>query len=146
MAHDYIRTVFGVKRLSYPLAYFNGMGTLGVMTALAGLAWATHAQTWWQRALAIAPVPGVIVMTYLTYSRGSVLEMGVGLIVLAAAARHRISDADRRTGCGGWHRADHPHPARPSADRRGQRDPAARNRCSATPSPPGSSRRPWRLR
>lgn len=87
---DYIRTVFGVKRLSYPLAYFNGMGTLGVMTALGGLAWATHARGWWLRALAIAPMPGVLVMAYLTYSRGSVLELGVGVIVLLASARHRI--------------------------------------------------------
>lgn len=90
IATDYVRTVFGAKRLSYPLAYFNGMGTLGVMTSILALALATHASAWWQRALVIVPVPGVLVMTYLTYSRGSVLELGVGLVVLVAVAKHRI--------------------------------------------------------
>ncbi len=89
IAVDDIRRVFGAQRLSYPLDYFNGMATLGAMTIVAGLAWAAHAPTWWLRAAAIFPVPGAVVMTYLTYSRGGALELAVGLLVVVAFARHR---------------------------------------------------------
>ena len=90
IAVDDTRRVFGVQRLSYPLDYFNGMATLGAMTVVGLLAWATHAPTWWQRAAAAAPIPGAALVTYLTYSRGGALEVAVGLLVLFAFSRHRI--------------------------------------------------------
>jgi tetratricopeptide (TPR) repeat protein len=93
LAVDDIREVFGAQRLSYPLDYFNGMATLGAMTIVAALTWSTHAARWWLRALAILPVPGVVVMTYLTYSRGGALELAVGLLAVFAFARHRAATA-----------------------------------------------------
>jgi O-antigen ligase/polysaccharide polymerase Wzy-like membrane protein len=89
IAVDDVRRVFGVNRLSYPLDYFNGMATLGAMAIVAGLAWAAHAGSWWLRAAAILPVPGAVVMTYLTYSRGGALELAVALLAVVAFARHR---------------------------------------------------------
>lgn len=91
VAPDYARTVLEATRLSYPLDYFNGMATLGALTIVLSVAFAVHARHWWLRALVIAPVPGVAVMTYLTYSRGGAAELAVGLLVLFAASRHRAA-------------------------------------------------------
>lgn len=91
IAVDDIRRVFITNRLSYPLDYFNAMATLGAMTVVACLGWATHAPNWWLRAAAAVPLPGAVVMSYLTYSRGGALELGVGLIVLLGFAWRRAT-------------------------------------------------------
>lgn len=80
-------------RLSYPLNYWNALGALAGLAAIL-LAWlGAHARTRTVRALATAAivVPGLVL--YLTSSRGGVLALGVGLVVLLAVgpARARLA-------------------------------------------------------
>ena len=76
-------------RLSYPLDYWNGMGFFGAMAVLATLAFASHARSVLWRAAAAAQAPAAAAVIYLTYSRGAVGALIVGLVVLVAFSRSR---------------------------------------------------------
>jgi O-antigen ligase len=90
---DLIELLPSVKtRLSYPLNYWNGLGAFAALAAVL-LAWlGANARSRAGRALATAAiaVPGLTL--YLTSSRGGVIALGVGLVVLLAAgpARARL--------------------------------------------------------
>lgn len=86
---DAIVFVSDTSRLASPLGYWNGVGSWGVVTALLLLATSAHASTWWQRALAIFPLPLAVAVVYLTYSRSSIGAALVGLVVMVALSRHR---------------------------------------------------------
>jgi hypothetical protein len=80
-------------RLSYPLNYWNALGALAALSAIL-LAWlGAHGRTRPVRALATGAivVPGLVL--YLTSSRGGVVALGVGLVVLLAVgpARARLA-------------------------------------------------------
>lgn len=80
-------------RLSYPLNYWNALGALAALSAIL-LAWSGgHARTRPVRALATGAVvvPGLVL--YLTSSRGGVVALAAGLVVLLAVgpARARLA-------------------------------------------------------
>ncbi|MEA2408947.1 MAG: hypothetical protein QOE69_3066 [Thermoleophilaceae bacterium] len=69
------------KRLSYPLGYWNGLAIFVALGFPLLLRVAVAARAWWWRAAAIAPLPAMAGVIYLTSSRG-----GVAVAVLASAA------------------------------------------------------------
>ena len=77
------------QRLVEPLGYWNALGSWGAMTGLLLLGSASHLRHWVPRALALAPLPAVGLMVYVTYSRSSILVTFFGLAVLLALSRNR---------------------------------------------------------
>jgi O-antigen ligase len=79
-------------RLSYPLNYWNGLGACMALSIvlLAGLG--AHARHRGWRAAAVAALPVPALALFLTSSRGGVLALAVGLVVLLAfgPARARL--------------------------------------------------------
>ena len=80
---------FHTNRLSYPLDYWNAVGTWGAMGMAIGLAWSAHAKNTALRALGLGAVPVAALAVYLSYSRGGVLAAGVGVVAVIALARNR---------------------------------------------------------
>jgi hypothetical protein len=70
------------ERISYPIGYWNGLGYLMAMTVTA-LAWFAGAGRPWQSAVATGATVPVIVVLFLTSSRGSMLMMLVGVACVA---------------------------------------------------------------
>lgn len=81
--------IFAEERLSYPLDYWNALACWAAMAVVAGVAWSAHVQRADLRALALAPVPIAIGTLYLTYSRGGMvaLVVGLGAVVLFSTRR-----------------------------------------------------------
>src|SRR5262249_30244609 len=90
---DTTALVFGTNRLSSPLGYWNATGIWAAMTTLLLVAWSAHARTRVARAMALAAVPAVLVVLYLSYSRGGLASRAVGTVVLVAFAARRWSTA-----------------------------------------------------
>lgn len=80
-----------VIRLSYPLAYWNALGLWSAATVALLVALGCHSTSRIARAVALAPVPIVIAVGYLTYSRASIGLLAVAVVVLVALSRHRWS-------------------------------------------------------
>lgn len=84
----------GEPRLSNPITYWNGLGIIaafGVALAV-GLA-ARRAGPWWLRMAAGATAPLLLTTLLLTYSRGAILSLVVGLLVMLAIVPGRIETA-----------------------------------------------------
>jgi hypothetical protein len=71
------------KRLSFPVGYWNGLATLVAIALplLFGLAVAERRP--WARALALAPIPALVGVVYMTSSRGGALAAILAVIVFA---------------------------------------------------------------
>lgn len=76
-------------RLSYPLAYWNGLAILLALAVPLLLRSAVFAGRAWARALAVAPLPALAVALYLTSSRGGVLAALVGALAFLAVGTRR---------------------------------------------------------
>jgi hypothetical protein len=77
-------------RLGYPLAYWNGLATLmaiGMPLLLFGAGWARNLRL---RALACAALPALALTSFLTLSRGGVVEAAIGLLALAVLMPKRL--------------------------------------------------------
>ena len=90
---DKTARAFETNRLSSPLGYWNAVGAWTAMTTVLLLAWSAHARTAVVRALALAAVPAVLLTLYLTYSRASVADLVVGVVLIVLLARRRWTTA-----------------------------------------------------
>ena len=71
-------------RLEWPIGYWNGLAALSALAAL-GLAWlASEAATARGRAAATALLPIPAVTIYLTLSRGGIVAVAIGLLIMLA--------------------------------------------------------------
>jgi O-Antigen ligase len=86
---DTVKQVFPSSRQQYPLSYWNGVAAFTAMTAILALGLSAHGRSRAGRALALASVPSVIAVTYVTYSRGGIVAVAVGLIALLILVPHR---------------------------------------------------------
>ncbi len=86
---DITAGAFSINRLSYPLGYWNGMGVWSAMTAGLLLSWSAHARSTWVRCAALAAIPPVLAVLYLTYSRAALIELAVAVVVVVAFAGRR---------------------------------------------------------
>jgi hypothetical protein len=77
-------------RLSYPIGYWNGLGScMALATVL--LVWlGARADTRLARSLAVGALPAVLLALWLTSSRGAAIAAGIGLAVLHALGPARI--------------------------------------------------------
>src|SRR4051794_9231728 len=88
-------------RLDQPLTYWNALGLLMAMAIVLLLRLAAdRSRPSWMRtpAAALVPVPGLAI--YLTFSRGALGALAVGVIVLLALTRERRTVAVAVTGLG----------------------------------------------
>jgi hypothetical protein len=78
------------SRITYPLGYWNANGVacaLGVVLALWMSRRSPNASLRW---IAIGAIPVLLTALYLTYSRGAVLALAIGAIVLLALSHDRL--------------------------------------------------------
>lgn len=76
-------------RLATPLGYWNALGSWGVITALLLLSLASHLRRPPLRAAAMAALPAVVAVSYLTYSRSALAVGALALVVLLIGSRNR---------------------------------------------------------
>lgn len=77
-------------RLEQPLTYWNGMGAIAVVGIVLCVRLAGSAErTRWLRAAAAAGVPTLAAGLYLTFSRGGLAALAVGILALLALAPER---------------------------------------------------------
>ncbi|MHB8656594.1 MAG: O-antigen ligase family protein [Solirubrobacteraceae bacterium] len=91
--HDPVITSLHINRLSYPFGYWNAVGAWAAMSVCIGLAWSVHQRDRVQRALALALVPTAASTAYLTYSRAAAAGLALGVVLVLATSRNRISAA-----------------------------------------------------
>ncbi len=92
-ANDLI-TFFGPgagNRLSYPLNYSDGVGSFAAIGIPVVLAAAVTARTIVGKAMSASAVPVLLLMLYLSSSRGGLLGAAVGLLVWIALAPDRLA-------------------------------------------------------
>jgi hypothetical protein len=77
-------------RLSTPIGYWNALGLLCAIAVLLAVGLAASARSPLRAALAAAPVPILLVTLYFTFSRGSWIALGVGLVVAIAFDPRRL--------------------------------------------------------
>jgi O-antigen ligase len=78
-----------VRRLSYPLHYWNALGCWSAMTVGLTLSWSAHVPS---RALRGAALAGTCIaggVAYLTYSRSAVAGIVLAVVAVVALSRHR---------------------------------------------------------
>jgi O-antigen ligase len=77
-------------RLRYPLGYWNANG-LACSISFTMLVWLSRRGAWPAlRWAAVAALPAVLLCLYFTYSRGGLLTLLIGLVVLLALSRERL--------------------------------------------------------
>ena len=81
----------GEDRLSYPLDYWNGLGILVGIAFPLLLRAATAKRPGWARGLALAPIPALTAVIYLTSSRGGAATAVCGAVVFVVLAGRRIA-------------------------------------------------------
>jgi hypothetical protein len=79
-----------VYRLSAPLGYWNALGLLCVIGLLLSLALTTSAPSPARAAAAALPAPVLLLTLYFTFSRGSWISLGVGLVLAVALDPRRV--------------------------------------------------------
>jgi O-Antigen ligase len=77
-------------RLSGPIGYWNGLGIFTVLGLMLGLGLVARARPLAVRLLAAAALPVLAPTLYLTFSRGSALALGVGLVSALLYDRRRL--------------------------------------------------------
>jgi hypothetical protein len=80
-----------IKRLSYPIEYWNALAALMAIGIPLLLYCASGARTLVGRAAAAGAVPLLALCAFLTASRGGVVEIAVGLVVFLLLAPDRLS-------------------------------------------------------
>jgi hypothetical protein len=78
-----------LRRLSFPLNYWNALGCWAAMTVALTLAWSAHAPRWPARAAALAGVCVATSVAYLTYSRSATAGVVIAAATVIAVSRHR---------------------------------------------------------
>jgi O-antigen ligase len=82
---------FSEDRLTYPLDYWNGLATFAALGVPLLLFMATSKSgTWLFRGLALAPVPLIAGVVYLTSSRGGTITAGVAALAYVALTNRRL--------------------------------------------------------
>jgi hypothetical protein len=76
-------------RISYPFGYWNAVGCLGAMVFTAGLAASAGASQLLPRALTLAAAAMAVPTMYVTYSRGTIGAVAVGVVAALAISRNR---------------------------------------------------------
>jgi O-Antigen ligase len=76
-------------RLSYPIGYWNGAAALLAVAAVLLADWASRGRSREVRAAATAMIPAVVLAIWLTSSRGGLVALAIGWVVLVAASRDR---------------------------------------------------------
>jgi cytochrome c-type biogenesis protein CcmH/NrfG len=79
-----------VYRLATPIGYWNGLGIFAVMGLLLALGIAARTERTWARVLAAASLVVLLPTLYFTFSRGSWIALGAGLLVLVAIDPRRL--------------------------------------------------------
>ena len=79
-----------VRKLSYPLNYWNALADFAALGVPLLLAVAVGARTIAGQALAAAPLPLSALCIYLTVSRGGVIALGLGIVVFLLLAPRRL--------------------------------------------------------
>ena len=79
-----------VYRLSTPIGYWNALGLLCAIALLLSLALVASTASPLRAALASAPVPILLATLYFTFSRGSWISLGIGLVVALALDPRRL--------------------------------------------------------
>jgi O-Antigen ligase len=82
---------YGRTRLSYPVGYWNGLGVLVAIGVPLALRAALSASSRAARSLAVAALPPLGVVIYLTSSRTGIIALAVGLVVLVAIPGRRAA-------------------------------------------------------
>jgi O-Antigen ligase len=80
----------GESRLSYPLNYWNGLAILVGIAFPLLLGAATARRPAWARGLALAPLPALTAVIYLSSSRGGAATALLGMVVFLLLAGRRI--------------------------------------------------------
>jgi tetratricopeptide (TPR) repeat protein len=80
-----------VRRLSYPIDYWNALAALMAVGMPVLLYCATGARSLIARAAAASAIPLLALCAFLTASRGGVIEIAVGLVVFVVLAPDRLS-------------------------------------------------------
>ena len=80
------------KRLSFPVAYWNGLATLVALAIPCLLYFAASARAV-VRGLAVAPLPALVATLYLTSSRGGWVAAGISIVVVLAVTSRRWATA-----------------------------------------------------
>jgi O-Antigen ligase len=78
-----------VRRLSFPLNYWNALGCWAAMTFALTLAWSAHARRWPVRGAALAGTCLAASVAYLTYSRSAVAGVVIATLAVLALSPHR---------------------------------------------------------
>ena len=84
-----VGVVFQTDRLSYPFGYWNAVGAWGAMSVAIGLGWSANDGSTARRAGMLGGVPLAGTMTYLSYSRASIVGTALAVIVVLVLSRHR---------------------------------------------------------
>lgn len=77
-------------RLSTPLGYWNALGAFAGLGVLLGVGLAARAWTPWARVAAAASLPVLLPTLYFTFSRGSWIALGFGILVALTLDPRRI--------------------------------------------------------
>jgi hypothetical protein len=77
-------------RLSTPIGYWNALGLLCALAVLLAVGLAASTSSPARAAFAAAPVPLLLTTLYFTFSRGSWIALGIGLVVALALDPHRV--------------------------------------------------------
>jgi O-antigen ligase len=78
-----------VRRLSFPLNYWNALGCWAAMTVALTLPWSAHAGPWPVRGAALAGTCLATSVAYLTYSRSAVAGLVIAAAAVLALSPHR---------------------------------------------------------
>jgi hypothetical protein len=86
---DFDSTSFGY-RLATPITYWNGLGIFAVLGTLLALGFVARGERLVSRATAAAALPVLVATMFFTFSRGSWVALGVGLVVAVLVDPHRL--------------------------------------------------------
>jgi hypothetical protein len=78
-----------VRRLSFPLNYWNALGCWAAMTVALALPWSAHARPWPARGAALAGTCLAASVAYLTYSRSAAAGVVIAAVAVLALSPRR---------------------------------------------------------
>ena len=78
-----------LRRLAFPLNYWNALGCWSAMTVALSLAWSAHARSWPVRGAALAGVCLAATVVYLTYARSGTAGVLIGVVAVVGLSRRR---------------------------------------------------------
>jgi hypothetical protein len=78
------------SRARYPLGYWNANGMACALGVVLALWMSRRSPNIWLRWVAIGAIPALLTALYLTYSRGAILGLAIGALVLLALSQDRL--------------------------------------------------------